>query len=38
VTEAEALRMTGLTEEDFRGRSFTRIMKSRTAMSGASTR
>ncbi|MFL5606092.1 MAG: DUF6986 family protein [Gemmatimonadaceae bacterium] len=31
VTEAEALRMTGLTEEDFRGRSFTRIMKSRTA-------
>jgi citrate lyase beta subunit len=31
VTEAEALRMTGLTEEDFRGRSFTRIMSSRTA-------
>jgi citrate lyase beta subunit len=31
VTEAEALRMTGLTEEDFRGRSFLRIMGSRTA-------
>jgi citrate lyase beta subunit len=30
VTEAEALRMTGLTEEEFRGRSFTRIMSSRT--------
>ena len=30
VTEAEALRMTGLTEEDFRGRSFLRIMRSRT--------
>jgi len=30
VTEAEALRMTGLTEEDFRGRSFIRIMNSRT--------
>ena len=30
VTEAEALRMTGLTEEDFRGRSFIRIMRSRT--------
>jgi citrate lyase beta subunit len=30
VTEAEALRMTGLTEEDFRGRSFVRIMRSRT--------
>jgi citrate lyase beta subunit len=29
VTEAEALRMTGLTEEDFRGRSFIRIMNSR---------
>ncbi len=32
VTEAEALRMTGLTEEDFRGRSFTRIMSSRTGV------
>ncbi len=32
VTEAEALRMTGLTEEDFRGRSFTRIMNSRTGV------
>jgi hypothetical protein len=31
VTEAEALRMTGLTEEDFRGRSFVKIMSSRTA-------
>ena len=30
VTEAEALRMTGLMEEDFRGRSFIRIMRSRT--------
>jgi citrate lyase beta subunit len=30
VTEAEALRMTGLTEEDFRGRSFVKIMRSRT--------
>src|SRR3954468_10585857 len=30
VTEAEALQMTGLTEEDFRGRSFVRIMRSRT--------
>lgn len=29
VTEAEALRMTGLTEEDFRGRSFLKIMNSR---------
>jgi hypothetical protein len=29
VTEAEALRMTGLTEEDFRGRSFVKIMSSR---------
>jgi citrate lyase beta subunit len=28
-TEAEALRMTGLTEDDFRGRSFVRIMNSR---------
>ncbi len=36
VTEAEALRMTGLTEEDFRGRSFVRIMNSRTgAVAGA---
>jgi citrate lyase beta subunit len=32
VTEAEALRMTGLTEEDFRGRSFVRIMRSRTGV------
>jgi citrate lyase beta subunit len=30
VTEAEALRMTGLATEDFRGRSFVRIMDSRT--------
>jgi hypothetical protein len=30
VTEAEALRMTGLTEEDFRGRSFVKIMAART--------
>jgi hypothetical protein len=30
VTEAEALRLTGLTEEDFRGRSFVRIMSART--------
>jgi citrate lyase beta subunit len=30
VTEAEALRMTGLTEEDFRSRSFLRIMNART--------
>jgi citrate lyase beta subunit len=30
VTEAEALRMTGLTEDDFRGRSFVRIMNART--------
>ena len=29
VTEAEALRMTGLTEEDFRGRSFLKIMNAR---------
>jgi hypothetical protein len=29
VTEAEALRMTGLTEEDFRGRSFVKIMAAR---------
>jgi citrate lyase beta subunit len=32
VTEAEALRLTGLTEEDFRGRSFVRIMSSRTGV------
>jgi len=32
VTEAEALRMTGLTEEDFRGRSFAKIMNSRTGV------
>jgi citrate lyase beta subunit len=30
VTEAEALRMTGLTDEDLRGRSFVRILGSRT--------
>ena len=30
VTEDEALRMTGLTEEDFRGRSFVKIMRART--------
>jgi hypothetical protein len=30
VTEAEALRMTGLTEEDFRGRSFLKILNART--------
>lgn len=35
VTEAEALRMTGLTEEDFRGRSFVRIMNARTGAGGA---
>ncbi|MEO8193680.1 MAG: phosphoenolpyruvate kinase [Gemmatimonadales bacterium] len=29
ITEAEALRMTGLTAEEFRGRSFVRIMKGR---------
>ena len=38
VTEAEALRMTGLAEEDFRGRSFTRIMNARTGMDGAAAR
>jgi citrate lyase beta subunit len=38
VTEAEALRMTGLTEEDFRGRSFLRIMHARTSASAAATR
>jgi citrate lyase beta subunit len=38
VTEAEALRMTGLTEEDFRGRSFIRIMKARTSAAAAATR
>jgi citrate lyase beta subunit len=38
VTEAEALRMTGLTEEDFRGRSFVRIMKARTGAASAVTR
>ena len=32
VTEAEALRMTGLTEEDFRGRSFVKIMSTRTGV------
>jgi malate synthase len=36
VTEAEALRMTGLTDEDFRGRSFLRIMSSRTGAGAAS--
>ena len=35
VTEAEALRMTGLTEEDFRGRSFVRIMTARTGAGAA---
>ena len=35
VTEAEALRMTGLTEEDFRGRSFVRILGSRTGAGAA---
>ena len=29
ITEAEALSMTGLTEEDFRGRSFVKIMRTR---------
>lgn len=29
ITEAEALRMTGLTEEDFRGRSFVKIMRTK---------
>jgi citrate lyase beta subunit len=38
VTEAEALRMTGLTEEDFRGRSFIRIMKARTSAAAAAPR
>jgi hypothetical protein len=38
VTEAEALRITGLTEEDFRGRSFTRIMRSRSITTDAGTR
>ena len=35
VTEAEALRMTGLTEEDFRGRSFVRILTARTGAGAA---
>jgi citrate lyase beta subunit len=35
VTEAEALRMTGLTEEDFRGRSFLKIMNARTGAAAA---
>jgi citrate lyase beta subunit len=35
VTEAEALRMTGLTDEDLRGRSFLRIMNARTATGDA---
>jgi citrate lyase beta subunit len=35
VTDAEALRMTGLTEEDFRGRSFVRIMGTRTCADAA---
>jgi citrate lyase beta subunit len=35
VTEEEALRMTGLTEEDFRGRSFLRIMNSRSGAGAA---
>jgi citrate lyase beta subunit len=38
VTEAEALRMTGLTEEDFRGRSFVRIMNARTAVAADAAR
>ena len=29
ITEAEALAMTGLTAEEFRGRSFVRIMRAR---------
>ena len=29
ITEAEALQMTGLTEEDFRGRSFVKIMRTK---------
>ena len=33
VTEEEALRLTGLTAQDFQGRSFLRIMRSRTATS-----
>ena len=33
VSEAEALRLTGLTDDDFRGRSFTRIMSARTGAS-----
>ena len=35
ITEAEALRMTGLTAEDFQGRSFLRIMQSRTQTGAA---
>jgi citrate lyase beta subunit len=35
ITEAEALRMTGLTEEDFRGRSFLKIMNARTGAAAA---
>jgi citrate lyase beta subunit len=38
VTEAEALRMTGLTEEDFRGRSFVRIMNARTGVAADAAR
>jgi citrate lyase beta subunit len=38
VTEAEALRMTGLTEEDFRGRSFVRIMSARTGVAADAAR
>ena len=38
VTEAEALRMTGLTEDDFRGRSFVRIMNTRTGAGAGATR
>ena len=30
ITEDEALQMTGLTAEEFRGRSFVKIMKGRT--------
>jgi hypothetical protein len=35
ITEEEALRMTGLTAEDFHGRSFVKIMRSRTGAGAA---
>lgn len=35
ITEEEALRMTGLTAEDFQGRSFVRIMRTRTGAGAA---